>query len=191
MTVFITGPLRSGKSELAKRLALARGGPVVFVATARIDPSDPEFVARIERHKRDRPADWTTVEVGGAGRGRLLEEILRAPAGTTVVVDSLGSWLADFLMEREAEAQRDPAGALAALEEAGRPLVELLAGPHGDVILVSEETGWSLVPTTALGRIFSDALGRLNRAVAASADAAYVVVAGYALDLKTGRSVHS
>jgi adenosylcobinamide kinase / adenosylcobinamide-phosphate guanylyltransferase len=191
MTVFITGPLRSGKSEFAKRLASARGGPVVFVATARVDPADAEFVARVERHKRDRPGAWTTLETGGAGRERLLEVILQTPAGTTVVVDSLGSWLAGFLIGCEADAERDPAGTLDALETAARPLAELLAGTRTDVIVVSEETGWSLVPTTPLGRIFSDALGRLNRAVATSSGAAYVVIAGYALDLKTGRPVSS
>jgi len=191
MTVFITGPVRSGKSEFAKRLVLERGGPVLFVATARVDPSDREFVARVERHKRDRPAGWTTIESAGPPRLDLVALIAQAPAGTTVIVDSVGTWLADYLIEMEARAEREPLRALAELEALAQPLVDLLTRPHGDVIFVSEETGWGIVPATPLGRVFRDALGRLTSALAASADAAYLLVAGYALDLKTGRSAYS
>lgn len=192
MTVLITGPVRSGKSELAKRLALERGGPVVFIATARVDPSDAEFVERVERHRRDRPADWTTVESAGPPRADLAERIAQERAGMTIVVDSLGTWLADHLLEMEALAEGDPGHALIELEAVARPLVQLLGRPRsGLLIFVSEETGWGIVPATPLGRIFRDALGRLNQAVAASADEAYLVVAGRALDLKKGRSVNS
>ena len=191
MTVFITGPLRSGKSDFAKELALERGGPVLVIATARVDPNDREFVARVERHRRDRPVSWTTIECAGPPRLELGRLITQAPPDATVLVDSLGTWLADHLIEIEPLANEDPAAALASLESVASRLIEALRRPHPPVICISEETGWSLVPTTVLGRIFSDALGRLNRAVALIADQAFVVVAGYAIDLKAGRSVRS
>jgi adenosyl cobinamide kinase/adenosyl cobinamide phosphate guanylyltransferase len=121
----------------------------------------------------------------------LAQAIAGVAAGTTVVVDSLGTWLADHLLDMEALAESDPEHALVELEAVAEPLVALLARRDHDVILVSEETGWGIVPATPLGRVFRDALGRLNAAIAASADSAYLVVAGYALDLKTGRSVNS
>ncbi len=40
------------------------------------------------------------------------------------------------------------------------------------------------MPAYALGRVFRDALGAANRAVATHADAVYHVVAGMAVDLK-------
>jgi adenosylcobinamide kinase/adenosylcobinamide-phosphate guanylyltransferase len=191
MTVLITGPVRSGKSELAKALALERGGPVVFIATARVDPADAEFVARVERHRADRPGGWTTIEAAGPPRLDLAEAIARLPAGTCAIVDSLGTWFADHLLDMEALAEREPANAVLELEALGKPLLAALAATAAEVIVVSEETGWGIVPATPLGRVFRDALGRLNQAVAASAARAYLAVAGYALDLKTGRSVRS
>jgi len=43
---------------------------------------------------------------------------------------------------------------------------------------VSDEVGLSVHPPTAAGRWFVDALGTVNRAVAAVADEAWLVVAG-------------
>src|SRR5829696_218934 len=61
-SVLILGGARSGKSRLAEQLAAARG-PVTYVATATVDPTDPEMVARIARHRADRPEGWITHEV--------------------------------------------------------------------------------------------------------------------------------
>lgn len=188
MTILVTGPVRAGKSDFAQRLALERGGPVVFVATARRDPADREFADRIERHRRARPPDWTTIETAGPPRADLLRVLRDVPRGTTAIVDSLGTWLAEDLPE-ERLAELDPIFELERLEARGLALADALGAVQAGLILVSEETGWGLVPTTPLGRIFRDALGRLNRRVAAVAQEAYLVVSGYALDLKTGRPV--
>ena len=58
---FLLGGARSGKSSLAVELALEAGAPVVFIATG--EAGDDEMAERIERHRNERPADWTTVEV--------------------------------------------------------------------------------------------------------------------------------
>jgi adenosylcobinamide kinase/adenosylcobinamide-phosphate guanylyltransferase len=60
-----------------------------------------------------------------------------------------------------------------------------------DVIVISEETGWGVVPPTLLGRLFRDQLGRTARAVAARASRTFLVVAGYAVDVGTnGRRIN-
>jgi len=67
------------------------------------------------------------------------------------------------------------------------PALDVLAG---DAIVVSEEIGWGVVPPSALGWIFRDQLGRTAAAVAGRAGRAYLVVAGYAVDLvRAGRRV--
>ena len=51
-------------------------------------------------------------------------------------------------------------------------------------MLVSPEVGLSVVPATALGRAFADALGTLNRAMADVCDGVVLVVAGQPMWVK-------
>lgn len=172
MITLVLGGTRSGKSQLAERLATAsttdalageRVGTVTYVATARLDPDDADHAARIARHRQRRPDDWVTVECPDPGA---LAGVLAGAAGT-VLVDSLGTWVVghhDFHADAEA-------------------LVAALAARAGDTILVSEEVGLAPHAPTELGRRFTDALGEVNQAVSAVADRALLVVAGRALEL--------
>jgi adenosylcobinamide kinase/adenosylcobinamide-phosphate guanylyltransferase len=63
---------------------------------------------------------------------------------------------------------------------------ELLQSLHNssvDIILVSEETGWGVVPAYPLGRLFRDRLGDLSRKIGTMADTVYLVTGGHALNL--------
>jgi len=65
--ILIVGGARSGKSRLAKEMALRLGGKVLFVATA--EALDEEMRQKIKKHKRERPSSWRTAEVAtGVGR---------------------------------------------------------------------------------------------------------------------------
>jgi adenosylcobinamide kinase/adenosylcobinamide-phosphate guanylyltransferase len=190
MTTLVLGGVRSGKSARAIALARATRKRVIVAATAAVDPTDHEMVERVARHRRDRPAEWTVVETVAPG-GPSLPAVLRdAPADACVLVDALGTWLGAHLLAWEARAQRDPAATLAALDALGAELADTLAQMHAEAIVIAEETGWGLVPTTRLGRLFSDALGRLTQRIAVRADRVELVVAGYAIDLRAiGRPV--
>ena len=59
----------------------------------------------------------------------------------------------------------------------------MLASP-ADVIAVSEQIGWDVVPVAASARLFRDTMGRMAQRLARRADRVYLVVAGYALDLR-------
>jgi len=52
------------------------------------------------------------------------------------------------------------------------------------VVLVSNEVGMGIVPAYPLGRVFRDALGRLNQVVGAACAEVYLLVAGLPLQLK-------
>ena len=158
MIVVVLGGARSGKSELAERriAALAGPGPVTYVATARPDRDDPVWEARIARHRDRRPSGWVTVDAGRDLPAQLID--VEGP----VLLDSLGPWVA-------AQVDGEPDGAALAAALAGRP---------GHTVVVSDEVGLSVHPPTAAGRRFVDALGTVNRAVAAVADEAWLVVAG-------------
>jgi len=151
----LIGGTRSGKSEVGERLAAATGRPVTVVVPD-LPVSDPEFAQRIEVHRSRRPPDWSTVECGTG----LVEALVVADG--TVLVDSLGSWVAsteDFAVDVAA-------------------LVAALGARGGDTIVVSEEVGLAVHAPTEVGRRFADVLGAVNTAVAAVADAVFLVVAG-------------
>ena len=76
----------------------------------------------------------------------------------------------------------------------GRPLsraearamaeVNALLALERNVVLVSNEVGMGVVPPYPLGRVFRDALGRLNQSAAAACSEVYLLVAGLPLQLK-------
>ncbi len=165
----VTGPARSGKSEWAEQLAINSQRSVIYLATATLYPEDEEWQARLVRHRQRRPADWQLWEVPLA----LPAAIANAPPGHCLLVDSLGTWLANLLDQEDANWE----GHL-------QNLVDSLRQNPNPVILVAEETGWGVVPAYPMGRLFRDRLGQLTRQVGAIADAVYLVVAGYAVDLR-------
>jgi adenosyl cobinamide kinase/adenosyl cobinamide phosphate guanylyltransferase len=85
----------------------------------------------------------------------------------TALVDSLGPWVS-------AHPGMDP-GVDA--------LCSALVGRRGDTVLVAEEVGMGVHPSSPEGRQFRDALGSVNQAVAAVADRVVLVVAGRVLPL--------
>jgi adenosyl cobinamide kinase/adenosyl cobinamide phosphate guanylyltransferase len=54
---------------------------------------------------------------------------------------------------------------------------------EGETVVVSDEVGLGVHPSSAMGRQFRDALGAVNQAVAAVSDRVLLVVAGRALRL--------
>ena len=163
MITLVLGGTRSGKSELAERLAERASGDVTYIATADLDADDADQAARVARHRQRRPRRWSTIECAAAAE---LPAALTATGGV-VLVDSLGAWVA---CHRGFDL--DPTSLLAALGARTAP-----------TIVVSEEVGLSIHPASELGRRFVDVLGELNRQVADIADRVLLVVAGRAVEL--------
>jgi adenosylcobinamide kinase / adenosylcobinamide-phosphate guanylyltransferase len=163
----LIGGARSGKSELAVRLARAQSEPVTMIATG--EPGDDEMAARIEQHRSERPAEWTTIEEPL----ELADAIANVPAGDSVIVDCLTLWTANMLAVRGAEATETEAARVAAAAGARAGLT----------VAVTNEVGLGIVPDHVLGREYRDLLGRVNTSWAAAAERAYLLVAGRALAL--------
>ncbi|HZH27437.1 MAG TPA: bifunctional adenosylcobinamide kinase/adenosylcobinamide-phosphate guanylyltransferase [Azospirillaceae bacterium] len=169
---FVLGGARSGKSRHG--LALAEALPShrrVFVATAQAH--DAEMADRIDRHRAERDASWTTVEAPLHPAQALATE---AVPGTVVVVDCLTLWLSNLML-----AERD-------VDAAAADLVAAAQAAGGPVVLVANEVGLGIVPDNALARRFRDHAGRLNQQVAAIADLVRFMVAGLPMDLKRPES---
>jgi adenosylcobinamide kinase / adenosylcobinamide-phosphate guanylyltransferase len=168
--ILITGPARSGKSEWAEKLALHSHKTVVYMATSLQDPTDLEWQKRIQQHQKRRPSNWVTVEVPTA----LSKILANVKPDTCVLVDSLGTWVANFLEQEDGDWEKTVQNFL--------DTVELVAA---DLIFVAEETGWGVVPAYPIGRKFRDRLGTLVRKLAVISQAVYLITGGHALNLTT------
>ena len=179
-TTLILGGARSGKSAYAEKLALESGKEVIYIATA--SAGDGEMAQRIEKHRADRPAIWTTVE----------EPIMLAAAidkwsapGRLLLVDCLTLWLTNLIFSVDQDCPEVGVIDLPPVfYEQSDALLTALHEAKGDVVLVSNEVGMGIVPYGALSRCFADEAGRLNQAVAAACDRALFIVAGMPLTLK-------
>lgn len=166
--ILVTGPARSGKSEWAETLAVATRKSIIYVATALVDPEDVEWQQRILKHKQRRPQSWETRHIPL----ELAANIEIASSSECLLIDSLGTWAANFLeMDNASWNQRQ------------QGLIESLQAAAADIILVAEETGWGIVPAYPSGRLFRDRLGNLIRYLGTIAYPVYLVTGGYALDL--------
>ncbi|BDU70881.1 bifunctional adenosylcobinamide kinase/adenosylcobinamide-phosphate guanylyltransferase [Mesoterricola silvestris] len=167
--LFLTGPVRSGKSSWAVERASAWGPGTVFVATYRPDAGDAEMAERVERHRAERPG-WRTLEAP-ARVAESLEGLDPPPSG--VVLDCLTLWLGDR-MEASDEA------ILGAWSEELAAFARL----PWPIIIVGNEVGWCPVPGDAALRRFRDLAGWLGQATAKAADEAWLFVAGCPLRIK-------
>jgi histidinol-phosphate/aromatic aminotransferase/cobyric acid decarboxylase-like protein/adenosyl cobinamide kinase/adenosyl cobinamide phosphate guanylyltransferase len=175
----VIGGTRSGKSAHAEALASASGLPVRYVATA--DDADPGMAARIQRHVERRPRAWATVPAG-----LRLADAVSDSAGTCVLLDGLGPWIATALHRSGAfaadlalhslEAMR--AELLAEVARTARALDDAAAA-----VIVCEQAGEGLLPADAASRLWLDVLGEATQQFAARADRVDLVVAGRAVTI--------
>lgn len=164
----VTGPSRSGKSEVAEALATATEKRVIYVATAIADPTDLEWQARISQHQQRRPSSWQTLAVPTD----LAPVLQTANPESCLLIDSLGTWVANLLELEESRWQ-----------ETLKELCTSLSITPAKIILVAEEVGWGVIPAYPLGRKFRDRLGSLTQSVGAIANPVYLVTNGYVLNL--------
>lgn len=162
----VVGGARSGKSAFAEGLVTGSGRPRRYIATA--EAWDDEMRERIARHREGRGSQWTTVEAPLDLSAALSD----ASADEAVLVDCATLWLTNHLL-----ADHDLAAETS-------QLLSTLSACRAPVVIVSNETGWGIVPENRLARRFRDEQGRLNQRLAAVADLAVTVIAGLPLVLK-------
>jgi adenosylcobinamide kinase/adenosylcobinamide-phosphate guanylyltransferase len=169
--ILVLGGARSGKSTFAQELAANLAGErVLFVATAQA--ADQEMRERIEKHQRERPAGWVTLEVPHS-----IGPSIRACADQSqvVLVDCMTLLVSNLIV-----ASPDPFAPEAeqqVMTETSE-LIECAEQFAGSIIVVSNEVGLGLVPPYPLGRAYRDLLGKANQRLAQIAEQVYFMVAG-------------
>ena len=169
--IFVIGGCRSGKSSYAMQTAeKMTEEKKIFIATC--VPRDDEMKRRVARHQKERSQTWVTVEAPL----KLPEAILQnSRSGNVILVDCLTLWVSNLLMETGDESK---------IEEAISQFINAIEKAAGPVVLVSNEVGTGIVPENALARQYRDIIGRVNQAVAKTADKVIWMVAGIPVKIK-------
>jgi adenosylcobinamide kinase/adenosylcobinamide-phosphate guanylyltransferase len=141
---------------------------VVYVATGTLVPADPEWLLRIQQHQKRRSQDWVTLEVPY----ELSTTLADAKPNTCLLVDSLGTWVTNFLEQDDISWQ-----------DTVQDFLETVQLVAADMIFVAEETGWGVVPAYPIGRKFRDRLGSLVRHLGSICQDVYLVTGGHVLNL--------
>lgn len=172
--ILILGGVRSGKSAFAERLA-RQGRRVLFVATA--EACDEDMKRRIAAHRDRRPSTWGTLEEPVDLVAALHPVLDRYD---TFLVDCLTLWVSNMLLSKQNNANASSE----ILGSAGQ-LMDLIEETEATWILVSNEVGLGIVPSSVMGRAYRDTLGQVNQAVASRANRVYLMTAGLTLELKS------
>jgi adenosylcobinamide kinase / adenosylcobinamide-phosphate guanylyltransferase len=196
--ILITGGIKSGKSRFALDLAreieeavpqlpslsISTSDPAVpqppsltistpnpkekiFIATAR--PVDREMQDKIDRHKKERGSDFKTVE-----EAIHLATVLKKMNPSTAIIECLTLWLSNLFFEvGESEKLQEIESLIAALKEF-----------KGNLIIVTNEVGWGIIPQDEISRRFQAELGSLNQKVAQICDEVYALISRIPLKIK-------
>ena len=165
--MLITGGQRSGKSSYAQKLALSLNENPVFLATSAV--WDEEHRQRIERHKRDRGAEWTNIEE--------LKDLQKINVNhRVVVIDCVTLWSTNFFHESNGDLEYS----LAAITERFDSFIK----QDAVFIFVTNELGSGGTSENDLQRRFTDLLGWVNQYIASQSDEVILMVSGIPIKIK-------
>ncbi len=166
----VLGGTRSGKSEIAERLAAESGRGVLYLATCR--PGDEDLEIRVRIHRARRPPEWGTVETP---TDPVAESILGERPDDLRLLECLSLLVFNWMEEGASDG-----------EIAGR-CARLLAHARAEGapwIIVSNDVSGALLPPDPYTRRYQDLLGRMNQQAAAAADRVLLAVAGLSVVVK-------
>jgi adenosylcobinamide kinase/adenosylcobinamide-phosphate guanylyltransferase len=167
-TTLILGGARSGKSQYGEKLALKNFGSHIYIFTAQ--SWDEEMDKRIVIHKERREGtNWqdveSPIELSNAITSHAAED-------TTILVDCLTLWVTNLML-----ADRD-------IDTVINKLLVTIKNCPGEIILVSNEVGFGIVPENAMARRFRDFSGELHQKLALQAENVLLMVAGIPIVVK-------
>ncbi|WP_187265522.1 bifunctional adenosylcobinamide kinase/adenosylcobinamide-phosphate guanylyltransferase [Reinekea thalattae] len=155
----VLGGIKSGKSKTGMNCIEQITDQPCIIATAR--RTDGEMGQRIDQHIAERGEHWQCIEAPLA-----LADALTASQGP-VLVDCLGTWVTNLLIEQPDQLQAEIDKLLSALIQR-----------TDDTVLISNESGLGVIGIDKITRQFVDQLGLLNQAIASHAQRVCFCVAG-------------
>ena len=165
--ISITGPTRSGKSQLAEFL-ISEQDPVTYIATSKPRPNDPEWQKRIDLHRKRRPDIWSIIE----HPKDLCKEIESIEGNESILIDSLGGLVEQHLVKDDDQ-----------WDDFQLKFLNCLSEDHLCIVVVSEEVGWGIVPATPIGHLFRERHSNLTSLISRNSNQRWLAINGIAIDL--------
>lgn len=174
--ILIQGGARSGKSSFAELIAKKIAGlDVIYLASGVV--TDSEMELRIEKHQKQRPSEWQTVEEAYS----ISSYLKNLEKNKTILFDCLTTYLGNLIFKKQnKDFEKMESEILAEIEI----ILKIAIKKKLNLIIVQNETGKGVVPASKMGRDFRDISGRAARMAAEYADKVYLVQAGLPLEIK-------
>lgn len=171
MFVFVTGGVRSGKSDYALRRG-AELGPPPWLYVAPDVEGDEALTNRLAKHRRDQEAIWRVKDAPARLQDALTAELTEG-AGA-MVLDRFVAWVAGRLPTAE------DGELLAEVED----LADRLYRSPVPVVLVTSEVGLGFMAASAPDRRLVNVVGTANHILAERAQSVVFMVSGIAQRLR-------
>ncbi len=176
----VTGGSRSGKSTYAESLYKGNDD-VLYIATAIV--TDEEMQKRIEQHKKSRNQSWETAEAY-----KDLDKVISNTSKTDIILECVTVMVTNLMFDEKIKVEDLTLAEIEGLEKnianEFKKFLKEVRDREKNLILVTNEVGYGLVPEYKLGRIFRDIAGRINQELARLSDEVYLVSCGLPLKLK-------
>ena len=165
--ITITGPTRSGKSQLAEFL-IKNQDPVTYIATSKSRPNDPDWLNRIDLHRIRRPDSWSLIE-----QPKDICHVIESIRGNgSILIDSIGGLVEDHLIDNDDK-----------WKNFQKKLLKCFTEDNLCIVVVSEEVGWGIVPATPIGHLFRERHSNLTSLISRHSKKRWLALNGTAIDL--------
>lgn len=174
MFTFVTGGLRSGKSDYALRRA-SELGPPPWLYVAPQAEGDEDLQTRLARHRRDQDAIWRLKDAPPKLQDALEPGVVDGHGA--MVLDRFSLWLSGRLTTAPSDSDR-------ALIDEVEDLADRLYHCPTPVVLVTTEVGLGFLPASVPDRRVVNVVGIANQILAERAQSVVFMVSGVAQRLR-------
>jgi adenosylcobinamide kinase / adenosylcobinamide-phosphate guanylyltransferase len=175
MFTFVSGGLRSGKSDYALRRASELGPPPWLYVAPEVE-GDEDLKARLAKLRRDQEAIWRVKDAPAHLEGALASEVIAGHGA--MVLDRFSAWLSGRVATTKSTADDT------VLLDEVKLLSDRLYHCPVPIVLVTTEVGLGLVPTSHPDRRLVNVVGVANQILAERAQSVVFMVSGIAQRLR-------
>jgi adenosylcobinamide kinase / adenosylcobinamide-phosphate guanylyltransferase len=174
MFTFVSGGLRSGKSNYALGRASELGPPPWLYVAPEVE-GDQDLKGRLAKHRRDQDAIWRVKDAPPHLEDALVGDVVDGHGA--MVLDRFSVWLSGRLGAAKSD---DDRGLLDEVEH----LADRLYHCQIPVVLVTTEVGLGFLPTNVPDRRLVNVVGMANQILAERAQSVVFMVSGVAQRLR-------